>query len=100
PCHEELFVLRAPESTFYGAVNRVIRLGADALLVPGSNYEALEGVHVLTNILRLQVPKDVALIGGEIHGVSKFLTPPMTTIEQPLGEVAETAVATLAAMMR
>lgn len=100
PCHEELFVLRDPESTFYGAVNRVIRLGADALLVPGSNYEALEGVHVLTNILRLQVPKDVALIGGEIHGVSKFLTPPMTTIEQPLGEVAETAVATLAAMMR
>jgi LacI family transcriptional regulator len=99
-CHEELFVLRDPETTFYGAVSRVIRLGADALLIPGSNYEALEGINILTNVLRLQLPKDVALIGGEIHGVSKFLTPPMTTIEQPLGEVADLAVATLAALMR
>lgn len=99
-CREDLFVLRDQEVTFHGAVSRVIRLGADALLVPGANYEALAGIDVLANILRLQVPKDVALIGGEIHGVSKFLTPPMTTIEQPLGEVAELAVATLAALMR
>lgn len=99
-CREDLFVLRNQEVTFYGAVSRVIRLGADALLIPGSNYEALEGIHVLTNILRVRVPEEVALIGGEIHGVSKFLTPPMTTIEQPLGEVAELAVETLAALMR
>lgn len=99
-CREELFVRRDQDVTFYGAVSRVIRLGADALLIPGSNYEALEGMNVLSNILRLQVPKDVALIGGEIHGVSKFLAPPMTTIEQPLGEVAELAVSTLAALMR
>lgn len=100
PCHEELFVLRNQEVTFYGAISRVVRSGADALLIPGSNYEALEGIHILTNILRAQVPKDIAFIGGEIHGVSKFLTPPMTTIEQPLGDVAELAVSTLAALMR
>lgn len=99
-CREDLHVLRDPDTTFYGAVSRVVRLGADAVLIPGSNYEALEGLNVLTNVLRLRVPHDVALIGGEIHGVSKFLTPPMTTVEQPLGEVAELAVATLAALMR
>ncbi len=98
--HEELFVLRDQEVTFYGAVGRVVRLGADALLVPGANYEALEGVNVLANVLRLRIPQDVALIGGELHGVSKFLTPPMTTIEQPLGEVAERAVEVLTALMR
>ena len=99
-CREDLFVLRDQEVTFYGAVSRIIRLGADAILVPGSNYEALEGINVIANVLRLQVPRDIALIGGEIHGVSKFLTPPMTTIEQPLAEVAELAVETLTALMR
>lgn len=99
-CREELFVMRDQEVTFYSALSRVIRLGADAILIPGANYEALEGINVIANVLRLQVPKDVALIGGEIHGVSKFLTPPMTTIEQPLGEVADLAVDTLAALMR
>lgn len=99
-CHEELFILRNDEVTFYGAVGRVIRLGADAILIPGSNYEALEGLNVISNVLRLQVPQNVALIGGEIHGVSEFLTPPMTTIEEPLPAIANAAVSVLAALMR
>lgn len=99
-CREELFVLRTPEDSFYGTVNRVLRQGADALFLPGSNYEAIEGMNVIANVMRLRVPDDVALIGGEIHGVSKFLTPPMTTIEQPLDDVATLAVETLAALMR
>lgn len=99
-CHEELFALREPEEAFYGAVGRVLRQGADALLIPGSNYEALEGLNVIVNVMRLRVPDDVALIGGEIHGVSKFLSPPMTTIEQPLDDVATLAVETLAELMR
>ncbi|EIQ00002.1 transcriptional regulator [Opitutaceae bacterium TAV1] len=98
-CVEELFVMRNQEVTFYGAVSRVIRLGADAIFIPGSNYEGLEGLNVLSNVLRLQIPKDVALIGGEMHGVSEFLTPPMTTIEEPLAETANHAVATLTALM-
>lgn len=99
-CHEELFVLRDPELAFYAAVGRVVRLGADALLIPGANYESIEGHHILANILRVRIPSDLALIGGELHGVSKFLTPPMTAIEQPLGEVAERAVEMLVALMR
>lgn len=99
-CHEELFVMRNEEVTFYSAVSRVIRLGADALLIPGSNYEALEGLNVISNVLRMQVPKDIALIGGEVLGVSEFLTPPMTTVEEPLMNIANQAVETLAALMR
>ncbi len=99
-CHDGLFVLRSPDDTFYGAVSRVVRQGADALLLPGANFESLEGMNVISNVLRLRVPDDVALIGGEIHGVCKFLSPPMTTIEQPLDMVAAQAVEILAALMR
>ena len=99
-CHEELFLMRSQEVSFYSAVSRVVRLGADAVLIPGSNYEALEGLNVISNILRLKVPDQIALIGGEIHGVSEFLVPPMTTIEEPLPLLARRAVETLAALMR
>ncbi|MDR1282782.1 MAG: LacI family transcriptional regulator [Opitutaceae bacterium] len=99
-CCEELFLMRSQEITFYSAVSRVIRLGADAILIPGSNYEALEGLNVIINVMGLRVPQDVALIGGEIHGVSEFLPPPMTTIEEPLTKIANLAVDTLAALMR
>jgi LacI family transcriptional regulator len=98
-CVEELFVMRNQEVTFYGAISRVIRLGADALFIPGSNYEGLEGLNVLSNVLRLKIPGDVALIGGEMHGVSEFLFPPMTTIEEPLAGTANQAVLTLLALM-
>lgn len=99
-CIEELFVMRSQEINFYNAVSRVIQLGADALFIPGSNFESMEGLNVISNVLRLRIPKDVALIGGEIHGVSAFVTPPMTTIEAPLAAVAAQAVTTLEALMR
>ncbi len=97
--HDDLFVMRNEEVTFYSAVTRVVRLGADAILIPGSNYEAMEGMNVLTNILRLNIPHDIALIGGEIHGVSGFLAPPMTTVQQPLMELATRAVDTVLALI-
>lgn len=99
-CHDELFVMRSPEINFYNAVSRVVQLGADAVFIPGANYEAMEGLNVIANVLRLRIPEDVALIGGEIHGVSAFVSPPMTTIESPLGAVAARAVVTLEALMR
>lgn len=98
-CHEELFILRDQEVNFYGAVNRVIRLGADGIFIPGSNYEGLEGFNVISNVMRMRIPKEIALIGGENYGVSEFLSPPMTTIEEPLSAIGDQAVATLTALM-
>lgn len=98
--NEELFVMRNQEVNFYGAVSRVIQLGADALFIPGDNFEAMEGMNVIRNVLCRRIPEDVALIGGEIHGVTPFVTPPMTAIESPLCDVATRAVETLDLLMR
>ena len=37
----------------------------------------------------VKVPQEIALIGGENEGVSGLLHPPLTTIEEPLHEMAE-----------
>ncbi len=95
----ELFVLRGDEVSLYAAVSRVIRLGADAIYVPGSSYEALEALSVINNVLGKKIPQEIALIGGEVHGVSEFLSPPMTTIEEPLRDIAERAVTILASLI-
>ncbi|MDQ8194055.1 LacI family DNA-binding transcriptional regulator [Coraliomargarita sp. SDUM461004] len=96
---QDLVVLGVHQLSFYAAINRVIRLGADSLYVPGSSYEVLEALSVINNVLQLSVPKDIAIIGGEVQGVSEFLTPPMTTIEEPLQPLAEEAVSLLSDLL-
>ena len=39
----------------------------------------------------LKIPQDISLIGGENERVSALLNPPLTTIEEPLREMAEQA---------
>lgn len=68
-----------------------IRAGADAVFAPGSSYEGLTCFHVLTYIMGLQIPRDVTLIAGEVSGISDICNPPLTTIEEPLADMAEQA---------
>jgi DNA-binding LacI/PurR family transcriptional regulator len=98
--HEELFVQRNQEVSFYAAISRVVRLGADALFVPGSSYESLEALNVMNNVMRLRVPEQIALIGGEVPQISEFLTPPMTTVEEPLAEMANQTIDMLTTLMK
>jgi len=95
----ELLVQRGGEVSFYAAISRVVRLGADALHVPGSSYESLEALNVMNNVMRLAIPKEIALIGGEVPAVSEFLTPPMTTVEEPLAAMGDRAVEMLVGLM-
>lgn len=43
----------------------------------------------------LKIPGDISLIGGENVGISSLLNPPLTTIEEPLPEMAEQAATML-----
>lgn len=92
---EELFVLLGPHMSHAAAVARLVRAGVDAIYVPGTSFQAMEVLHVLTYVMGLRVPQDVSLIGGENDGISALQNPPLTTIEEPLREMAEQAVAML-----
>jgi LacI family transcriptional regulator len=40
----------------------------------------------------MKVPQEISIIGGENERVSALMNPPLTTIEEPLREMAEQAV--------
>ncbi len=63
--------------------------------LPIDSFEALECLHILSYVMGLKVPQDISLIGGENERISSLLNPPLTTIEEPLREMAEQAVAML-----
>jgi LacI family transcriptional regulator len=91
PVDEKLASLFGPESNHVSVVTRIVRAGADSIYAPGSSFEALECLHILSYVMGLKVPQDIALIGGENERVSSLLNPPLTTIEEPLREMAERA---------
>jgi len=91
PVDERCASLYGPESNYASVITRVVRAGADSIYAPGSSYEALECLHILAYVMGLKVPQDISLIGGENDRVSSLLNPPMTTIEEPLREMAEQA---------
>ncbi len=88
----KLQILMKNDESIYMIVNRVVKNGADALFVPGASMQAIEALHVLNNVMSLHVPNDISMIGGENTGISVFQHPPMTTMSEPLAEMAKAAV--------
>jgi LacI family transcriptional regulator len=84
--------LFGPESNRVSVVTRLVRSGADSIYAPGSSFEAFECLHILSYVMGLKVPQDISLIGGENERISALLNPPLTTIEEPLCDMAERAV--------
>ena len=91
PADDQRCSLFGPESNLMSVVSRVVRAGADSIYAPGASFEALECLHILSYVMGVKVPQDISLIGGENHRVSSLLNPPLTTIEEPLKEMAEQA---------
>ncbi len=80
-------------TTHAAAIAGIVKGGADAIYAPGTSFQAMECLHILTYVMGLKVPGDISLIGGENEGVSSIQNPPLTTIDEPLREMAEQAVA-------
>jgi len=95
---ERLLLLVGSHLSHTTALKNLVTGGADAIYVPGTSYQAMEALHILTYVMGLKVPQEVSLIGGENEGVSLLLNPPLTTIEDPLREMAEQAVAMVDAL--
>jgi LacI family transcriptional regulator len=87
----QLFEPGTSNKYYASNITQKIRSGADAVFAPGASYEGINCLHVLSYVMGLQIPRDVALIAGETPGVSEVMNPPLTTIEEPLQQMAEQA---------
>jgi LacI family transcriptional regulator len=95
PVDERLQVLAGPGTNSLSALTRIVRSGADCIYVPGTSYQAMECLHILTYVMGVKVPQDISIIGGENEGISALQNPPLTTIEEPLRYMADRAAAML-----
>jgi LacI family transcriptional regulator len=88
---ERLHVLAGPETNHLSAITRIVRSGADCIYVPGTSFQAMECLHILSYVMGVKVPQEISIIGGENEGISAIQNPPLTTIEDPLRDMAEKA---------
>jgi len=88
---ERLLTPFTPDTSRLSVMTRMVRAGADAIYAPGASFQAMECLHILTYSMGLKVPQDISLIGGENEGISPLMNPPLTTIAEPLREMAERA---------
>jgi len=69
----------------------------DAIVAWNDDYAAL--VMLAAHLLGLKIPEDLAVTGFDDNAMSKKLWPPLTTVGQPVGEMAEQALSRLMEMM-
>jgi LacI family transcriptional regulator len=68
-------------------------------IVTGNDLQAL-GVYQVARELRLHIPEDVSVVGFDDLPVARWVSPPLTTIRQPLIEMAVTAAELALSMAR
>ena len=83
----------------YGVLRRLMNSwNPSALYVAGEDL-TLEVCYILTNVMGLKIGKDVSLLGMESCKISQFMAPPITTLCQPLDELARVAIDVLQRQM-
>lgn len=96
---DERSIVFTDHQPIYGVVGRLMTgLKPTAIYVAVEDL-ALEASYILRDVLGLRIPQDVSLIGMESAKVSEFLAPPMTTLRQPLDELAEQSVELLLSLI-
>lgn len=85
------FIAATTEQPVYDTLNRWQRQGITALLNFSEDC-SLEVLHILSNVLNLKIGRDISTISLEDLPIYQYLTPPQTTIRQPLEALAKLAV--------
>ena len=75
----------------YDILQRWIRGGVTAILNL-SEDSVPEVLHILSNVLRLRIGRDISTVTLEDLPLYQYFTPPQTVIRQPLEEIARQAV--------
>lgn len=83
----------------YSALGRLVELNPTALFIASEDL-SLEATHVLTRVLSRKIGVDISVVGMETPSVSQFLDPPLSTLAQPLDQIAFRAVRLLIEQMQ
>ena len=85
------------QSTFEAAA-KILKAKSTSLIISGE--DCVLPVTYALNLLNQRIPDDISVISFENERVSKYLTPPHTTISQHIKEIAETSVKEMVKIIR
>ncbi len=88
---DEQLVAYTDHQPIYGQLRRLMGMGPTGLFIANESL-GIEALYILRDVLNLRVPADVSVIGMESSRVSQFISPPLTTIQQPLDELTSASV--------
>lgn len=81
------------------AMNRLLDSGAPFTAVFAANDQTALGARMVLSRRGVRVPDDVSLVGFDDLPTSAYLTPPLTTVRQPLFEVGQFSASLLLEML-
>ncbi|MEX0744150.1 MAG: LacI family DNA-binding transcriptional regulator [Phycisphaeraceae bacterium] len=84
---ESLRVAFTQHQPVYGALRRVLDEDRTALFLAGEDL-TIEAMYILNAIFGIRVPDDLSVVGLENEKVSQFVHPPLTSLAQPLDQLA------------
>ena len=106
--HEEAGIPVDPALVFQGefhenggalAMTRLLDSGHPFSAVFAGNDQSAMGAHMVLYRRGLRVPEDISLIGFDNLPATAYLTPPLTTVHQPLYEMGQYLAQTLLSML-
>lgn len=74
------------------ALSRIVKRGADAIYLPAQGKLGPEALNIVQHILGVRVPEQLSIVGGEHAGWSSLFDPPLTTVDAPIGQLAQRSV--------
>ena len=72
-------------------LSRAVSRKPTALFLAGEDI-VFQATHHIQNTLGMQIGKDISVVGMELPEISAYMTPPQTTLRQPLRQIAISAV--------
>ena len=92
---DDALVSYSGHQPMYSLLHRIMNTVQPTAIFIACENLGLEATYILQKVLGVRVPHDVSLIGMESPWASQFLSPPMTTIHQPLDELAAAGLSML-----
>lgn len=80
-------------------MTRLLDSGAPFTAVVCGNDQSLFGARLTLMRRGLRVPEDVSLVGFDDLPVARYMTPPVTTVRQPMFEIGRAVAASLLSLL-
>lgn len=84
---ENLVVGLTNHQPLHQTLTDLLKCQPTALVIGGEDL-TISAMFELINIFHINVPEDLSIIGMEVSSVSEFVNPPLTTLAQPLDQLA------------